>query len=147
MVPSNQINVIFIILLPFNGTFVIFFLFHIEIEGKCGWIVEGAKAILPPPSQIIGGLGPHAPPSPYAYGLKTKYVEFKKYILHIHIKLTVYYTVSFTCNNTVSFTCNIYFLNSTYFIFIQFKSSQFSRFFCCWVYFNAFSFNCQYRKN
>ena len=27
-VPSNQIKVIFIIILPFNGTFVIFFLFH-----------------------------------------------------------------------------------------------------------------------
>ena len=39
-----------------------------------------------------------------------KYVEFKKYILHV--KLTVYYTVSFTCN--------IYFLNSTYIIFYQF---------------------------
>ena len=36
--------------------------------------------------------------------LKWKYVEFKKYILHV--KLTVYYTVSFTCN--------IYFLNPTY---------------------------------
>ena len=55
---------------------------------------------------------------------KTKYVDFKKYILHV--KLTVYYTVSFTCN--------IHFLNSTYFILNQFKSNKFSRFFCCWVY-------------
>ena len=31
-VPLNQIKVTFIILLPFNGTFVIFFLFHIEID-------------------------------------------------------------------------------------------------------------------
>ena len=44
----------------------------------------------------------------------------------LHVKLTVYYTVSFTCN--------IYFLNSKYFIFNQFKSNKFSRFFCCWVY-------------
>ena len=35
----------------------------------------------------------------------------------LHVKLTVYYTVSFTCN--------IHFLNSTYFIFNQFKSNKF----------------------
>ena len=78
-----------------------------------------------------------------------KYLEFKKYLLHV--KLTVFYTVSFTCNiyflnfkkyilhvkltvfYTVSFTCNIYFLNSECFIFDQFKNNKFSRFFCCWV--------------
>ena len=54
-----------------------------------------------------------------------RYVEFKKYILRV--KLSVYYIVSFTCN--------IYFLDSTYFIFNQFKSNKFSRFFCCCVYF------------
>ena len=53
--------------------------------------------------------------------LKIKCVEFKKYMLHV--KLTVRYTVSFTCI--------VYFLNSTYFIFNQFKSYKFSRFFCC----------------
>ena len=35
----------------------------------------------------------------------------------LHVKLTVYYTVSFTCN--------IHFLNSTYFIFNQFKINKF----------------------
>ena len=44
----------------------------------------------------------------------------------LHVKLTVYYTVSFTCN--------IHFLKSSYFIFNQFKSNTFSRFFSCWVY-------------
>ena len=44
-----------------------------------------------------------------------KYVEFKKYILHV--KLTVYFTVSFTCN--------IYFLNSTYFILISSRVTTF----------------------
>ena len=38
----------------------------------------------------------------------------------LHVKLTVLYTVSLTCN--------IYFLNSTYFIFNQFKSIEFPRF-------------------
>ena len=33
--PSNHIKVTFIIILPFN-------LFHIEIEGKGGWIIGGA---------------------------------------------------------------------------------------------------------
>ena len=48
---------------------MIFPLFHIEIEGKCGWIIGGgAKGYVGPPSQIIGGgLAPPGPPSSYAY--------------------------------------------------------------------------------
>ena len=64
--------------------------------------------------------------------LKVKYVEFKKYILHV--KLTVFHVefkkyilhVKLTVFHTVSFTCNIYFLNSTYFIFNQLKSNKLS---------------------
>ena len=56
--------------------------------------------------------------------LEIKYVEYNKYMLHV--KLTVYFTVSFTCK--------IFFLNSTYFIFHQFKSNEFSRFFFCGAY-------------
>ena len=46
---------------------MIFFLFYIEIEGKCGWIIGGggggAKGLLPPPLKLLGGgLGPPAPP-------------------------------------------------------------------------------------
>ena len=44
---------------------MIFFLFHIEIEGKGGWIIGGAKGYVGPPSQIIGGGGGLA----YAYGV------------------------------------------------------------------------------
>ena len=47
--------------------------------------------------------------------LKIQYAEYKKCILHV--KLTVYYTISFTCN--------MQFLNSTYFILNQFKSKNF----------------------
>ena len=47
--------------------------------------------------------------------LKIKYAEFKKYMFHV--KLTVYYTVGFTCN--------INFLNSTRFMFNQFKINKF----------------------
>ena len=64
-VPSNQIKVTFITILPFNLVHLLFFLFHIEIEGKCGWIIGGGgpKGMLPPPSQIIGGgLAPLPPP-------------------------------------------------------------------------------------
>ena len=56
-VPSDQIKVTFIIILPFNLVHCDFFRFHIEIEGKGGWIIGGgggAKGMLPPPSQIIG---------------------------------------------------------------------------------------------
>ena len=48
-VPSNQIKVAFIIILPFNSVHLCFFLFHIEMEGKCGWIIGGgAKGMLAP---------------------------------------------------------------------------------------------------
>ena len=50
-----------------------FFLFHIEIEGKGGWIIwgggGGAKGMLGPPLKLLGG-GP-GPPSTYAYGLQS----------------------------------------------------------------------------
>ena len=39
-----------------------FFLFHIEIEGKGGWIIGEAKGYVGPPSQIMGG--GLAPPLP-----------------------------------------------------------------------------------
>ena len=62
-VPSNQSKVAFIIILPFNLAWYIcdFFLFHIEIEGKGGWIIGGPKGMLAPPSQIIGGGGEASP--------------------------------------------------------------------------------------
>ena len=65
IVPSNLIKVTFIIIL-FNPSawFVFdFFLFHIEIEGKCGWIIggggrgEGAKGMLAP-LKLLGGAFP-----------------------------------------------------------------------------------------
>ena len=48
-----------------------FFLFHIEMEGKCGWIIVGgrgggAKGMLAPLSNYWGGPGPPVPPSSYA---------------------------------------------------------------------------------
>ena len=63
IVPSNQIKVTFIIIL-FNPSawFVFdFFLFHIEIEGNCGWIIGGGGGGLAP-SQIIGWGGGGWPP-------------------------------------------------------------------------------------
>ena len=42
---------------------MIFFLFHIEIEGKGGWIIAGDKGYVGPTSQIIWGPAP-APPGP-----------------------------------------------------------------------------------
>ena len=64
-VPSNQIKVTFII--PSTWYICDFFLFHIEIEGKYGWII-GAGCVCQrlcwPPSQIIGGGGWLASPLP-----------------------------------------------------------------------------------
>ena len=49
-----------------------FFLFHIEIEGKGGWIIWGAaKGMLGPPLKLLGG-GPGPPlPTPMGYSPMT----------------------------------------------------------------------------
>ena len=63
-VPSNQIKVAFIIILPFNLVHL-WFLFHIEIEGKGGWIIGGAKGYVgPPPPKLLGGAWPLLAPPP-----------------------------------------------------------------------------------
>ena len=56
--PSNQISYIYYYFTLQLGTFVIFFLFHIEIEGKCGWIIGGGggggKWYVGPPLKLLG---------------------------------------------------------------------------------------------
>ena len=50
-----------------------FFLFHIEIEGKGGWIIGGGgggKGYVGPPSQIIGGPAPPPPGPPLPTPMK-----------------------------------------------------------------------------
>ena len=67
-VPSNQIKVIFIIILPFNLVQLWFFPVSHRNWRKCGWIIGGTKRYVGPPSQIIGGAWPPLhPPSSYAY--------------------------------------------------------------------------------
>ena len=63
-VPSNQIKVALILLLFYPSTWYIcdFFLFHLEIEGKGGWIIGGPKGMLAPPLKLLGGPGPPWPP-------------------------------------------------------------------------------------
>ena len=63
-VPSNQIKVTFIIILPSTWYICDFFLFHIEIEGKCGWIIGGGEGMLAPTIKLLS-----LPPSSYAYAL------------------------------------------------------------------------------
>ena len=56
---------------------MIFFLFHIEIEGKGGWIIGGGgpKGMLAPLSNYWGGLPPPpGPPSSYAYVVTQLYM-------------------------------------------------------------------------
>ena len=58
-----------LLLLFYPSTWYIcdFFLFHIEIEGKGGWIIGGAKGYVgPPPKLLGGGPGPLPPPPPPA---------------------------------------------------------------------------------
>ena len=66
-VPSNQIKLAFIIIIPFNLVHLCcFFQFHVEIEGKYGWIIGGGggpKGMLAPPLKLLG-MAPPAPPLP-----------------------------------------------------------------------------------
>ena len=64
-VPSNQIKVYYYFTLQL-GTVVIFFLFHIEIEGKCGWIIGGGgvKGYVGLPLSNYWGILPRPPPLP-----------------------------------------------------------------------------------
>ena len=69
-VPSNQIKVTFIIILPFNLVHLFFPVSH-RNRRKCRWIIggggAGGKRYVGPPSQIIGGGGAApCPPSSYA---------------------------------------------------------------------------------
>ena len=51
-IPSDKIKGIFIKLVHLWSSFTV----HIDIEGKCGWIIGGAKGyVAPPPSKIIVG--------------------------------------------------------------------------------------------
>ena len=78
-VPSNQIKVTCIIILPFN--FCDFFLFQIEIEGKYRWIIRGGgggggggggeQSYVSPPLKLLGMGGGAGLPSSYAYANKT----------------------------------------------------------------------------
>ena len=68
-VPSNQIKVTFILLFyPSTWYICDFFLFHIEIEGKCGWTIGGGgggrKWYVGPTVKLLGGLPPPPPPPP-----------------------------------------------------------------------------------
>ena len=78
-VPSNQIKATFLLFYPSTWYICDFFLFHIEIEGLCGWIIGGAKGYVAPPPpphtplKLLGEGGrppaPPVPPSSYAYVL------------------------------------------------------------------------------
>ena len=67
-VPSNLINVHLLLFYPSTWYICDFFLFHIEIEGKGGWIIGGGgggKGYVGPPLKLLGGgLAPLAPPLP-----------------------------------------------------------------------------------
>ena len=68
IVPSNQIKVTFIIILFYPSAWFVFdfFLFHIEIEGNCGWIMGGGGWGWPP-LKLLGGPPPSPHPPSYAY--------------------------------------------------------------------------------
>ena len=69
-VPSNQIKVTFIIILPFNLVHLWFFSVSHRNWKKGGWIIGGHKGMLAPLSNYWGAWPPAPPPpSPYAYAM------------------------------------------------------------------------------
>ena len=82
-VRSNQIKVSFIIILPFNLVHLSFFLFHIEIEGKYGWIIGGGgpKGMLPPPPLKLMGGPPPGPPLPTPMNVSTGMAYIRVHII------------------------------------------------------------------
>ena len=87
-VPLNEIKVTFIIILPSTWYICDFFLFHIEIKGKCGWIIGVcAKGMLPLPLSNYWGASPPAPPTPpppsfYAYAFEDHFEAIRQF-LHV----------------------------------------------------------------
>ena len=73
-----------------------FFLFHIEIEGKCGWIIGGVKGYVGTPSQIIWGPAPPAPlpcpppcpPPPSSYNYANYTLLYQQIVLQLSTVLS-----------------------------------------------------------
>ena len=67
--PSNQIKVTFIIIYPSTWYICYFALFHIETEGKGGWILGGGaqRVCWPSLSNYWGGAPPLPLPTPMQY--------------------------------------------------------------------------------
>ena len=86
-VPSNQIKLHLLLFYPSTWYICDFSLFHIEIEGKCGWIIGGGgggqRVCCPPHSQIMGGGLSPWPPSSYAYAYA--------YLSRIHERMWQYH--------------------------------------------------------
>ena len=62
---SNQIKVTLLLFYPSIWYICDIFLFYIEIEGKCEWIIGGGgKEYVGPPLKLLGGGWPHWPPPP-----------------------------------------------------------------------------------
>ena len=59
-VPSKKLQLHLLLFYPPTRYICDFFLFHIEIEGKCGWIIGGGggQRVCCPPLKLLEGPGP-----------------------------------------------------------------------------------------
>ena len=120
---------------------MIFFLFHIEIEGKGGWIIGGGgdKEYVGPPSEIIGGPGPPAPPPPSSYAYE-KDVKSRHPSIHlnycacvsgtvrgccVHVRNGKIFYVEYYIKNTVLETASVPVAKFAYFFWAHQNSSKY----------------------
>ena len=76
-VPSNQIKITFIIILPFSLVHLCLFQFLIELEGQCRWIIWGGAqwGCCPPPFSNYWGAWPPPPlPPPPLFPCRYGYI-------------------------------------------------------------------------
>ena len=92
-VPSNQIKFIFIIILPFNGIFVIFSCFTKKLKENVGGLFGGQRVCWAPLSNYWGAW----PPGPLFLRLCNLYIKHVRLVSVVKILCKMYKTAGTSC--------------------------------------------------
>ena len=112
-VPSNQIKVTFIIILPFNLVWYIcdLFLFHLEIEGKGGWIIGGGQKLCWLPLKLL----PPSLPTPIIFIL---FAAGKEFLISLNLNYCVCVCVTLKQNSNILPSSPLLLLKSVIYMYI-----------------------------